>query len=81
MNYIESSWNGFRRLDFEFENRKTILICPNSSCEGKKWLLKTEYFDAFPSFEIDLPKKLIICEAEKYPAIAHKNGIKSETIP
>lgn len=57
MNYIESSWNGFRRLDFEFENRKTILICPNSSCEGKKWLLKTEYFDAFPSFEIEMLKR------------------------
>ncbi len=53
----KSSWNGFERLDFKFEDREAILILPE---EGKKcaiWLLKTEYFDAFPSFEIEMVKR------------------------
>ncbi len=53
----ESTWNGFRRLDFEFEGREAILIVPEKTNEKKNWLLKTEYFDAFPSFEIEMVKR------------------------
>ena len=31
-------WNGFKRLDFKFEDRDCILICPDKACEGNKWL-------------------------------------------
>ena len=51
---MESMWNGFRRIDFLFEGREAILIIPNDACEGKKWLFKTEYFDAFPNFEVEM---------------------------
>ena len=57
MNITESIWNGFKRLDFQFEDRDCILICPDNACEGKKWLYKTEYFDAFPEMEIEMLKK------------------------
>ncbi len=57
MNYIESTWNGFRRLDFTFEGREAILVCPSVPCEGGHWLLKTEYFDAFPDLELELVKR------------------------
>lgn len=50
----ESIWNGFRRIDFEFENMDAILVFPKEPNENKNWLLKTEYFDAFPSFEIEM---------------------------
>ena len=33
MNYIETIWNGFRRLDFTFEGREAILVCPPTSGE------------------------------------------------
>lgn len=56
-NVIESVWNGFKRLDFVFEGRGCILICPDNACEGRKWLYKTEYFDAFPDMEISMLKK------------------------
>lgn len=48
----ESIWNGYRRLDFTFEDKEAILVIPNEPREDGKWLFKTEYFGAFPSFEL-----------------------------
>lgn len=53
----ESIWNGFKRLDFLFEDREAILVFPEGANENKNWLLKTEYFGAFPEFEIEMLKK------------------------
>lgn len=50
----ESTWNGFRRLDFTFEDAPAILVCPEKPIEGNKWLFKTEYFGAFPAFELEM---------------------------
>lgn len=50
-------WHGYERLDFEFQGRRAILVCPKSPCEGNKWLYKTEYFEAFPMFEIEMLKR------------------------
>ena len=57
MNITESIWNGFKRLDFKFGDRDCILVCPETPCDGNKWLYKTEYFDAFPSLEIEMLKR------------------------
>lgn len=57
MDIQTSAWNGFKRLDFQFEGRDCILICPDKACDGNKWLYKTEYFDAFPAMEIEMLKK------------------------
>ena len=57
MNIKESIWNGFKRLDFEFNGRGCILVCPEKACEGKKWLYRTEYFDSFPSIDITMLEK------------------------
>ena len=57
MDIKKSEWRGFERLDFKFEDRDCILIRPEKSCEGNKWLYKTEYFDAFPEFEIEMLKR------------------------
>lgn len=53
----ESLWYGFRRLDFTFEGREAILVCPKNVNNSRNWLLKTEYFNAFPSFEIEMLKR------------------------
>ena len=50
----ESTWNGYKRIDFSFEGRECILVFPTCANENKNWLLKTEYFDAFPSFEVEM---------------------------
>ena len=52
MNESISEWNGFRRLDFTFMEHNAILICPNTPRKDGKWLFKTEYFGAFPAFEL-----------------------------
>lgn len=54
---LESVWNGFKRIDFDFMGRKAILIFPNEENRCNKWLFKTEYFDAFPELEIELVKQ------------------------
>ena len=53
----ESIWNGFKRIDFEFENREAILIFPDNANKNKNWMIKTEYFGDFPKLEIDLFKR------------------------
>ena len=50
----ETLYNGFRRIDFTFEGREALLIFPDKPNEKKNWLLKTEYFDAFPDFQIQM---------------------------
>ena len=54
---IRTTWNGFERIDFEFEGRKAVLIFPEKANAEKNWLFKTEYFDAFPNFEIEMLKR------------------------
>ena len=50
----ESIWKGFKRLDLTFEGREAILILPKEPNQNKNWLFKTEYFGAFPNFEIEM---------------------------
>ena len=54
-----SEWNGFKRVDFKFQDREAILVFPNIENKTSKWMLKTEYFGAFPNLEIELLKKRI----------------------
>lgn len=53
----ETLWNGFRRIDFLFEGHEAILVFPEKENKNKNWLLKTEYFGAFPEFEIEMLKR------------------------
>jgi len=54
MEYTQSEWKGYRRLEFIFEGRKAYLVLPHESCAGGHWMLKTEYFGAFPAFELEM---------------------------
>ncbi|MDD6308884.1 MAG: alpha/beta hydrolase [Clostridia bacterium] len=47
----ESTWNGFRRIDFLFEGREAILVFPKEENKRPYWLFKTEYFSAFQDME------------------------------
>lgn len=53
----ETLWNGFRRIDFTFEGREAILVFPRESNDNRNWLFKTEYFDAFAEFEVEMLKR------------------------
>lgn len=54
MEYQESLWNGYKRLDFQFEGHNAILVVPDQPTSDKRWMFKTEYFGAFPNFEIEM---------------------------
>ena len=56
MNYTTSVWEGFKRIDFDFEGKNAIVIFPEAAIKGNKWLFKTAYFGAFPEFEIEMLK-------------------------
>ena len=47
-----SEYHGFKRLDFEFQGREAVLVFPNEENKTNKWMIKTEYFDAFPELEV-----------------------------
>ena len=49
---MESEWGGYKRLDFKLNGRDVILILPKENDPQMRWMLKTEYFGAFPNFEI-----------------------------
>ena len=49
-------WNGFKIDEFEFEGMQAKVVIPSVKPNGK-WMLKTEYFGAFPGMEIELIKK------------------------
>jgi len=53
----ETKWNGFKRIDFEFEGREAILVFPDKPNDLKNWLFKTEYFSAFQGFEIEMVER------------------------
>lgn len=53
MEYTYSEWCGFRRADFKFEDRDALIVFPSCGKNGK-WIVKMEYFGAFPELEIEL---------------------------
>lgn len=54
MNEKFSEYNGYKRVDFEFEGKECILVFPKENKKNGKWLLKTEYFSAFQDFEFEM---------------------------
>lgn len=53
MEMRESEWFGYRRADFTFEDRDALIVFPNSDKNGH-WMMKMEYFGAFPAVELEL---------------------------
>ncbi len=57
MNANKALWKGeFEQISFEFEGRKAIVVKPSENTFSKKWILKTEYFDAFQDLEYEFVK-------------------------
>lgn len=56
-NYEINEKFGFECKNFLFEGRQARVIFPEKGRANGKWLLKTEYADAFPGFEIEMLKR------------------------
>lgn len=50
-------FSDFKKIEFEFEGRRAVLVCPDASNAMSKWLLKTEYFGVFPELEMQMLKR------------------------
>lgn len=50
-------WNGFEIKEFKFEDRDAIIVFPKEKEVSGNWMLKTEYWNAFPEVEIGLLEK------------------------
>ena len=57
MEYTVFEWNGFSALSFDFEGHEAVLVQPKQAAQGKPWLLKTEYFGAFPDLEVEMLRR------------------------
>ncbi len=55
--YQEDSYLGYEKRLFNFCGRDAVLVLPKEPTKEKKWALKTEYFDAFPTVEAELLAK------------------------
>lgn len=73
MDYARSEWNGFERLDFTFEGRRAIVVLPRERDPQGRWLFKTEYFGAFPAFELAM--------LERGWAVAHVANVTRWCLP
>lgn len=55
--YTYSEYHGFRRADFTFEGKSAVIVFPDTADEQGRWMLKMEYFDAFPNLELELVRR------------------------
>ena len=51
---MREDWHNFKAERFLFEGRNAIIVFPDAPRAGSPWLLKTEYWDAFPDVELRL---------------------------
>lgn len=52
-----SEFMGFRRADFTFEDREALIVFPNEPDGSGRWMMKMEYFGAFPNLEAELLRR------------------------
>lgn len=52
-----SEWNGCKRYDFQVQGRDAIVVVPDSVAQGKPWIWRPAFFDAFPSVDKALLKR------------------------
>lgn len=58
MEYNYTEFCGFRQADFEFEDRDALIVFPlEKSASCRRWMMKMEYFGAFPALEIELLRR------------------------
>lgn len=50
-------WNGYECEEFEFDSKKAVIVFSKERVENGNWLLKTEYWGAYPQVEIEMLKR------------------------
>lgn len=55
--YTYSEFCGFKRADFKFEDRDALIVFPEKPEPQGRWMMKMEYFGAFPALEAELLRR------------------------
>lgn len=55
--YTYSEYHGYKRADFKFDGKDATIVFPNTPEAQGRWMLKMEYFDAFPALELELVRR------------------------
>jgi pimeloyl-ACP methyl ester carboxylesterase len=50
----QSEYRGYQRFDFEVDGCPSIVVVPKTVAEGKPWIWRAEFFDAFPQIDLAL---------------------------
>jgi pimeloyl-ACP methyl ester carboxylesterase len=50
----ETTWHGFKRLDFVVSGRPALLVVPKTPAPGKPWIWRTEFFEHEPQADLAL---------------------------
>ena len=64
--YTYSEFCGFKRADFKFEDRDALIVFPKEPEPQGRWMMKMEYFGAFPALECDLLKNGTLKKGEGF---------------
>ncbi len=54
---MSENFFGFETKRFEFDGKEAVIVFADKANATNKWLLKTEYFGAFPDAEVELLKQ------------------------
>jgi pimeloyl-ACP methyl ester carboxylesterase len=49
-----SDWNGFEKLDFQFQDRAALVVKPKVAATGNPWIWRTEFFGHEPQSDLAL---------------------------
>lgn len=50
----DTTWHGFKRLDFVVSGRPALLVVPKTAAPGKPWIWRTEFFEHEPQADLAL---------------------------
>ena len=50
----QSEYHGFLRLDFEYQGREVIVVCPKQRAAGNPWVWRAEFFGAFDTVDVEM---------------------------
>ncbi len=50
----DTTWRGFKRVDFVVSGRSALLVVPKKAAPGKPWIWRTEFFEHEPQADLAL---------------------------
>ena len=52
--FKETKWNGYQRVDFQSDNHAALIIQPAMKSEGNPWVWRAEFFNTFAWVDMEL---------------------------